>query len=151
MFQKPTSKTVMSSAMKVGAGVAGAKVSDGLVNIMPESVSEYKKLIVCGVSLLAAAAINPKTTAGEAVQAALVGAGIKQGADALTDMLVSSVEKKTGEGITDKFINGVVGHSLANPVSYQPETARLANPVYWIPEPTVEVEQPMRVTEASYV
>jgi len=149
MFQKPTSKTVMSSAMKVGAGVAGAKVSDGLVNIMPESVSEYKKLIVCGVSLLAAAAINPKTTAGEAVQAALVGAGIKQGADALTDMLVPSVEKKTDNTITSKFINGIVGH---NDVEVIPtKTARLANPVYWIPEPTVEVEQPMRVTEASFV
>lgn len=149
MFQKPTSKTVMSSAMKVGAGVAGAKVSDGLVNIMPESVSEYKKLIVCGVSLLAAAAINPKTTAGEAVQAALVGAGIKQGADALTDMLVPSVEKKTDNTITSKFINGIVGH---NDVEVIPtEKARLANPVYWIPEPTAEVEQPLRMTEASFV
>lgn len=149
MLQKPTSKTVMSSAMKVGAGVAGAKVSDGLVNIMPESVSDYKKLIVCGVSLLAAAAINPKTTAGEALQAALVGAGIKQGADALTDMLVPSVERKSNDSITNKFINGVIGHN--DTVVTESVAARLSNPVYWQPENLLEVEQPMRVTEASFV
>lgn len=111
MFKKPSTKDFTSSAVKIGAGVAGAKVSDGIVAAMPESTKDYKKIIVAVVALGAAAATNPKTLAGEAVQAAFVGAAIKQGTDAVTEMLVPEVTAQDNSTVTGKFINGVIGHS----------------------------------------
>lgn len=141
MFQKPSQKSAMSSVVKIGAGVAGAKLSDGVVNVMPESTNNYKKLLVTGVALIAAASVNPKTTAGEAVQAAFVGMAVKQGTDYVTDMLKDSVPVQDNQTTTGKFLNAVIGHTTE--VSNQTPTARLGrslrNPVDWEPAREVRV------------
>jgi hypothetical protein len=133
MFQKPSQSSAMSSVVKIGAGVAGAKLSDGVVSVMPESTNNYKKLLVTGVALLAAASVNPKTTAGEAVQAAFVGMAVKQGTDYVTEMLVESVPAKDNTTTSGKFLNAVIGHTpAATPVAATARLGRsLRNPVEW--------------------
>lgn len=144
MFQKPSQSSAMSSVVKIVAGVAGAKLSDGVVSVMPESTNSYKKLLVTGVALLAAASVNPKTTAGEAVQAAFVGMAVKQGTDYVTEMLVDSVPVQDNQNTTGKFLNAVIGHST-NVAPTPVETARLGrslrNPVEWAPARQVRVTQ----------
>jgi len=143
MFQKPSQSSAMSSVVKIGAGVAGAKLSDGVVNVMPDSTNNYKKLLVTGVALLAAASVNPKTTAGEAVQAAFIGMAVKQGTDYVTDMLKDSVPVQDNQTTTGKFLNAVIGHSTD--VATTTATARLGrslrNPVEWEPAREVRVPQ----------
>lgn len=148
MFKKPTSKTAVSAAVKVGAGVAGAKLSDGLVSVMPESTNSYKKLLVAGIAILGAATVNAQTTAGEAVQAAFVGMAVKQGTDYVTDMLKESVPVQDNTTTTGKFLNAVVGHATdlpAAPVEQALNRSRsLRNPV-WEPAPAIRVAQPSLV------
>lgn len=144
MFKKPNSKTAVSAAVKVGAGIAGAKLSDGLVSVMPESTNNYKKWLVAGIAILGAASVNAQTTAGEAVQAAFVGMAVKQGTDAVTDMLTETVDPQDNTTTTGKFLNAVIGHktdvvttvettankslgSLRNPV-WEPAPVRMAQP-----------------------
>jgi hypothetical protein len=146
MFKKPNSKTAVSAAVKVGAGIAGAKLSDGLVSVMPESTNSYKKLLVAGVAILGAATVNASSTAGEAVQAAFVGMAVKQGTDALTDMLTESVEVQDNATTTGKFLNAVIGHKTD--VVIQPTPTQLGrslrNPV-WEAAPNVRMAQPSLV------
>lgn len=148
MLKKPTSKTTMSSALKVGAGIAGAKLSDGLVSVMPESTNNYKKFLVAGLSVLAAASINSNSTAGEAVQAAFVGMAVKQGTDAVTDMLVESVDAQDNTTTTGKFLNAVIGHKTeAAPVETTVAKSlgrSLRNPI-WEPAEPVRMAQPSLV------
>ena len=110
MIKKPSQKTVVNNATKIGAGIVGAKLSDGVAAIMPESTNSYKKGAIALVSLVAAASIDSKTTAGEVVQSALVGMAIKQGSDAITEMLVPAIDPQDGTKTAGKFINAVVGH-----------------------------------------
>lgn len=110
MFQKPTSKTITSAAVKVGAGVVGAKVSDGAVAIMPDSAKDYAKPIVALAALAVAACMSPKSTGEEAVQAAFVGAALKQGTDYVTELLTDNVDAKDNSTTLNKFVNGLVGH-----------------------------------------
>ncbi len=150
MFKKPNSKTAVSAAVKVGAGIAGAKLSDGLVSVMPESTNSYKKLLVAGIAILGAAAVNAQSTAGEAVQAAFVGMAVKQGTDAVTDMLTESVAPQDNTTTTGKFLNAVIGHKIDAEPMPAPELAErslgrsLRNPV-WESAPTVRMEQPSLV------
>jgi hypothetical protein len=110
MFKTPNTKTVTSAAVKIGAGVAGAKLSDGVVAILPESLGKAKKPIFAVVALAVAASVNASTTAGEAVQSAFIGMAIKQGADALTEVIKPSIAAKTTGTTSARFINAVVGH-----------------------------------------
>lgn len=141
MFQKPSQSSAMSSVVKIGAGVAGAKLSDGVVSVMPESTNNYKKLLVTGVALLAAASVNPKTTAGEAVQAAFVGMAVKQGTDYVTDMLKDSVPVQDNATTTGKFLNAVIGYTteVSNPTATARLGRSLRNPVDWEPAREVRV------------
>ncbi|ESU28390.1 hypothetical protein FLJC2902T_17450 [Flavobacterium limnosediminis JC2902] len=146
MLKKPNSKTIGSAALAVGAGVAGAKLSDGIVAIMPESTTKYKKILVAAGAVIVAAAVDGKTTTGQAVQAALVGAAIKQGADYATEMLATTVDPKDNATVSGRFVNAVVGHStfqpVATPIISANPTARLGNPtVEWAP--AMPVERPM--------
>ena len=109
-----------------------------------------KKILVTGLALVAAASVNPKTTAGEAVQAVFVGMAVKQGTDYITEMLVESVPAQDNQTTTGKFLNAVVGHSIE--VAPTPvETARLnrsrslRNPIEWTPAPPVRTAQPSLV------
>lgn len=140
MIKTPNSKTIVSAAVSVGAGVVGAKLSDGIVAIMPDSTAKYKKILVAGLAVLGAASVEAKTTTGQAVQAALVGAAIKQGADYATEMLADTVDQKDNATLTGKFVNGVLGRdtqivSLPPPaVLVQTPNAKLGNPtVEWAP------------------
>lgn len=128
MFKKPNSKDFTSSVVKIASGVAGAKLSDGIVAAMPESTKDYKKFVVAGVALFAAASTNPKTTSGQAVQSAFVGMAIKQGADALSDALVPEIDAQDNSTITGKFINGVVGHSTETIASASTDRKALNRP-----------------------
>lgn len=145
MFKKPTSKTAVSAAVKVGAGIAGAKLSDGLVSVMPESTNNYKKLLVAGIAILGAAAVPAQTTAGEAVQAAFVGMAVKQGTDYVTDMLKESVPVQDNATTSGKFLNAVIGHDT---VVVAPAPEALARPrslrTSWEPA-QVRVEYPSLV------
>lgn len=152
MFQTPNSKSIGSVAVMAGAGVVGAKLSDGIVAIMPDSTAKYSKVLVAGLALLGAASVNAKTTTGQAVQASLVGAVIKQGADALTEMLSTSVDPQDNTTVTGKFINAVVGHSVAkSPVSYPKQElpaetlAKLGNPSFIDWAPAQESQIPLGV------
>jgi len=146
MFKKPNSKTAVSAAVKVGAGIAGAKLSDGLVSVMPESTNNYKKWLVAGIAILGAATVNAQTTAGEAVQAAFVGMAVKQGTDAVTDMLTESVDPQDNTTTTGKFLNAVIGHKTDVMPEPMPEQLNrsLRNPV-WEAAPTIRVSQPSLV------
>ena len=138
MFKSPNSKTIGTAAVAVGAGVVGAKVSDGIVALMPDSTAKYKKLAVAAVALLGAASVEAKTTAGTAVQASLVGMAIKQGADFVTDQLTANVAPKDNSSKLNQFINAVVGHPTTGAVQTPPVVdstalARLGNPINWAP------------------
>lgn len=111
MFKSPNSKTLTNAGISVGAGIVGAKLGDGVAAILPEDMKPAtKRLGIAVIALVAAAAVNPSTTAGNAVQSAFVGMAVKQGADALSDSLKANIEAKTTGSKTDKFINAVVGH-----------------------------------------
>jgi hypothetical protein len=147
MFKKPNSKTAVSAAVKVGAGIAGAKLSDGIVSVMPESTNSYKKLLVAGIAILGAATVDAQTTAGEAVQAAFVGMAVKQGTDAVTDMLTESVDPQDNTTYTGKFLNAIIGHNtdvVAAPVESLNRSRSLRNPV-WEPATPVRTAQPSLV------
>lgn len=115
MLTKPSTKTVTSAAFTAGALVLGAKVGDGVSALMPASANSYKKLAIGAVAIVAAACISPKTTVSQAVQNGLIGMGTKQLYDELTDTLAEAIPVKvsadaTALGVTDRFLNAVVGH-----------------------------------------
>ena len=150
MFKKPNSKTAVSAVVKVGAGVAGAKLSDGLVSVMPESTNSYKKLLVAGLAIVGAAAVNAQTTAGEAVQAAFVGMAVKQGTDYVTEMLTESVPAQDNTTTTGKFLNAVIGHNT-DVVEAPIETTALKSLGRSLRNPVWEPAQPIRVAQPSLV
>jgi len=117
MFTKPNLKSVTSAGYTTLALVAGAKIGDGLVAVMPDSVASYKKIIVGTVSLLAAASVQGKTPTAMGVQHALIGAGVKQMYDVSSDYLSTAVSVKDSSTVTNKFINAVVGHGENVPVA----------------------------------
>lgn len=120
MFTKPSTKTVTGAAFTAGALVLGAKVGDGVATFMPASTNSYKKLAIGAAAIIAAACVNPKTTASQAVQNALIGMGTKQLYDELTDTLKEAIPVKVqlvdanGARVelaaTDRFVQAVVGH-----------------------------------------
>ena len=130
MFKKPTQKTVVGQATKIGAGVIGAKLSDGVAAVMPESTNSYKKGAIAVAALVGAACIDTKTTAGEVTQAALVGMAIKQGSDAVTDLLVPAIDQQDNSKTTGKFINAVVGHNAETITQPAPVSAKMLNSSY---------------------
>jgi hypothetical protein len=115
MLKKPTAKTVTSVALAGGAIVLGAKIGDGVSAVMPASTNSYKRWILGVGGIVAAACINPSTTAAQAVQNGLLGLGAKQLYDEATDALAEAVPVKvsadaTALGATDRFVNALVGH-----------------------------------------
>ena len=110
MLQKPNTKNLTKVAIATGSLVVGAKLGDAVVSIMPDSVASYKKIGIGVLSIVAAACINTTTTTGQAAQAGLLGMGGKQLIDVASEHLSSAVPAKDGGSVTDKFINGFVGH-----------------------------------------
>lgn len=115
MLTKPSTKTVTGAAFTAGALVLGAKVGDGVSALMPASANSYKKMAIGAAAIIAAACISPKTTVSQAVQNGLIGMGTKQLYDELTDTLAEAIPVKvssdaTALGVTDRFLNAVVGH-----------------------------------------
>jgi len=110
MYQKPNKKSFTDGAIKaLGLGV-GLKVGDALSAVMPESISSYKSWIIMGLGLIAAASINPKTTAGLAAQSAALGVSANGLYNGLTEVIAPSVPVKNGSSMSDKFVNALVGH-----------------------------------------
>lgn len=151
---KTLNQNIGKTAIMVGAGVAGAKISDGIVAIMPESTAKYKKALVAGLALIGAAAVGGKTATTQALQAGLAGVAIKQGSDFTTDQLAGSVAPKDNTTMTGRFVNAVVGHSTAqyvapvlqnSPVTISP-TSRLGNAyVDWVPAMPTPNQVPLGV------
>lgn len=110
MFKKPNGKSIGSSASKVAAIVVGAKVSDGVAAILPESVASYKSWGLAAVGLVLAASVNPSTASGEFTQNALLGMAGKQLYNGVTEVLVPAVEQKDSTTTTGKFMNALIGH-----------------------------------------
>lgn len=117
MFTKPNVKSVTSAGATALAVVAGAKIGDGIVAVMPDSTASYKKLLVGAVAIIAAASVSAKTPVAQGVQNALIGVGVKQLCDEVTDNLTSAVAVKDSSSVTNKFINAVVGHTATVPVA----------------------------------
>lgn len=114
MFKKPSTKSVTSAAVQIGSGIAGAKLSDGVVAVLPDSLGKFKKPGLAVVALVVAASINPSTTAGEAAQAAFAGMAIKQGMDAVTEAITPMITPKDNTKVANKFLNAVVGHNATS-------------------------------------
>jgi len=122
MFKKPNVKSVTSAGVTALAIVAGAKIGDGIVAVMPDSTASFKKILVGGIALIAAASVDAKTQTAQAAQSALIGIGVKQICDEVTEQLTKAVPAQgkvdavtnvtTATTVTEKFINGVVGHGL---------------------------------------
>lgn len=116
MFKKPNTKSVTNAALTGGALVVGAKVGDGISAVMPESTNGYKRWILGIGGVVAAACINPSTTAAQGAQNALLGLGAKQLYDELSDTLAEAIPVKVAAdatvalSVTDKFVNAIVGH-----------------------------------------
>ena len=133
MFKKPNVKSVTSAGVTTLAIVAGAKLGDGIVAVMPDSTASFKKILVGGIALLAAASVDAKTQTAQAAQSALIGIGAKQILDEVTENLTSAVAVKDNSTITNKFINAVVGHTEAKvPIANLPEGTKAA----WLGEPS---------------
>lgn len=111
MFKKPSTKSVTSAAVQIGSGVAGAKLSDGVVAILPDSLGKAKKPLFALVALGVAASVNASTTGGQALQAAFAGMAIKQGTDAVTEAITPMIAPKDNTKALNRFINGVIGHN----------------------------------------
>lgn len=120
-FQKPNQKSVTNAAITAGSFVAGAKVGDGLSAVMPESVAPYKRWLIGIGGIALAACVPSNTTSGAALQSGLVGLGAKQLYDEISDTLADAIPIKVAKdndtlSVTDKFINAIVGHGVAEPV-----------------------------------
>ncbi|WP_338731759.1 hypothetical protein [Mangrovimonas cancribranchiae] len=112
MFKKPNTKKIADNGTKIGAGVVGAAVSDGLVGLVPKEYEKYKKWGKPAFALamaIAAAAVDTKSTGGKITQGALAGMSIKQGLDALRELVLSKVDKQEGETAMARFTNHVTG------------------------------------------
>lgn len=143
MLTKPSTKTVTGAAFTAGALVLGAKVGDGVSALMPASANSYKKLAIGAAAIIAAACISPKTTVSQAVQNGLIGMGTKQLYDELTDTLAEAIPVKvssdaTALGVTDRFLNAVVGHKEV-PLASLGQAWVGDNPDMWTrPEPVAQ-------------
>lgn len=111
MLKKPTTKSVTSAAVQIGSGVAGAKLSDGVVAILPDSLGKAKKPLLALVALGVAASVNASSTGGQIVQAACAGMAIKQGTDAVTEAIIPMIAPKDNTKALNRFLNGVIGHN----------------------------------------
>ncbi len=137
MLKTPSTKSVTSAAVQIGSGVAGAKLSDGVVAILPDSLGKMKKPALAIVALIAAASVNASTAGGQAVQAAFVGMAVKQGANAVSEALVPMIAPKDGSKTVNQFINAVVGHNASATIA---ASERFALNAPWnAPEPTYEL------------
>lgn len=147
LFSKPTTKTVTAAVVEAGAFVAGAKIGDGIAAVMPDSMSSYKRFLVAGASILAAACVVPKTTMGQAAQNALIGAGAKQLYDELSEALAGAIPVKEASSTTNKFVNAVVGHSDAT-AALDP-SAQVGVGHAWLGEPVDAWERPLEALPAA--
>lgn len=111
MFGKPNGKSLKSSGVKTAGLVIGAKVSDGVAAILPDSVASYKSWGLAIVGLGLAACVNPSTTGGEFVQSALLGMAGKQAYNGVTEVLVPAVAKEDDSTAKGKFMNALIGHN----------------------------------------
>lgn len=151
MLKKPSKKTLTSAAIQGAAGIAGAKISDGLATLLPEDMKPTTKgLILAGVGIVGAASINANNIGGQAAQAALVGMAVKQGANAVTELLKDNVEPKTDGSKTARFVNAIVGHdgsassggaSVARRMALNMPTAEF-DPVEEIPSYAEQLAEP---------
>lgn len=116
MFAKPNTKTITGAAMTAGALVVGAKVGDGVSTLMPESVAPYKRWIIGVGAVVAAACISPSSTMAKAGQNALIGMGVKQLYDELSETLAEAIPVKVADTTTNRFVNAIVGHQDIAPV-----------------------------------
>ena len=110
MLKKPNQKTITDAGITAVAFVVGAKVSDGVAAIMPESTASYKNWGLAAAGILLAASISGTTTTAKAAQSAALGMAGKQLLDGITDQLTTAVPKKDNSTVTNKFINAVVGY-----------------------------------------
>lgn len=110
MFQKPNSANFGKVAVQAAGLTVGAKVSDGVAAIMPESTNSYKSWILAAVGIAVAASVNPSTQSGQFVQSLFLGMGGKQLANGVTEVLTPSVGKQDSTTTTGKFLNAVIGH-----------------------------------------
>jgi hypothetical protein len=131
MLTKPNTKNIASAAVTAGAFVAGAKIGDGIAAVIPESMAPYKRYIIAGVSIIAAACVVTKTTIAQAGQSALIGMGAKQLYEELTDALATAVPVKEATTTTNKFVNAIVDPSRKASITV-PTTA-VNSP--WLGEP----------------
>lgn len=140
-YQLPSASTATDTSLKLGFGIVGAKLSDGIAAALPDSTNKYKKWTIAGVAFLGAMCFNPSTTGGVIAQSSLLGMAIKQGADAFSDALVPVIEARTGGTGTDKFINALVGHPTATvtvPTDVKAKFAALNAAMQWEPAEAVE-------------
>jgi hypothetical protein len=118
MLKKPNQKTITDAGITAVAFVAGAKVSDGVAAIMPESTASYKRWGLAAAGIVLAASISGTTTTAKAAQSAALGMAAKQLYDEVNIHLKASVAQKTGTTAVDKFTNALVGHGLGTPDYY---------------------------------
>jgi len=136
MFTKPNGKSFKNSAVQTAGIVLGAKVSDGVAAIMPDSVSSYKSWGLAAAGLVLAACVNPSTTSGNFVQSAFLGMAGKQAYNGVTEVLVPAVAEKDASTTTGKFMNALVGHTASGQTFVDAETVKSLGASIW--EPAVE-------------
>lgn len=112
IIKKPNAKGVTDVAIQAVSFVAGAKIGDGLAEVMPESVSAYKGYILAAVGIVGAACMNTATTGGKVAQNAMLGMGAKQLYNEVTKATTDAIAARTGTTATDKFVNALVGHNV---------------------------------------
>ena len=135
MFTKPNGKSFKSTAVKTTGIVLGAKVSDGVAAIMPDSVASYKSWGLAAAGLVLAACVNPSTTSGDFVQSTFLGMAGKQLYNGVTEVLVPAVEEKDSTTTTGKFMNAVIGHNqlpMATPI-VSADTVKRLGATIWEP------------------
>ena len=127
MFKKLSKKNTQDTAVIVGAAVVGAAVSDGVVGLVPEQYKKWGKPAFALATAIAAAATKSSTSTEKAVQSALIGMSIKQGLDALRELVLSKIPTQDAQTEIGKFSNRVLGLAAGDAPIYVPQIVNAGN------------------------
>lgn len=108
-LKKPSKSGITEQGTVVGSAVVGAMVSDGLVSLIPAEFSAYGKPAVALATAIASASISGTSTSAKITKGALAGMSIKQGMDALRELVLSKIPKQDADSVIGNFSNKVLG------------------------------------------
>lgn len=126
MFKTPKSADIVDNAITGVALGSGAMVSRGAISLVPEDHKTLGQFGIAGASFVGAASVKGKTKTANTLRLFLMGMGVMQTIDLISDQAAKVITPKADAGAIENFgysalgLKGSCGGGcgMGNPVPY---------------------------------